>query len=160
MRMWKRCLMLAGLLLAGLVRADLPSAAVSVVWTKGEDSAGVPGLFWAGSSVPFTNCVVYAAQAVGTNAPTVQDLSGLGGFLTLGGVSWTNAFPTAPVVILTATSGTFAANLTLPAWSNLVQQAGSAVTLCPVFLTLTNTTGGRFAFPGSKVLTVARPWGP
>ncbi|MEI6210306.1 MAG: hypothetical protein WCR06_01645 [bacterium] len=146
--------------LAGLLRADLVPDVVSATWIRGESSAAVPGVFPAGSTVRFTNGVICAASGVGTNAPTVQDLTGLGGFLTLGGLSWTNPFPTVAVVAQVATAGTFCATLTLPAWSNLVWQPGSMVALCPVQLTLTNAAGVRVVYPGVKQLTVLRPLGP
>lgn len=161
MRAWQLGWILGSLALAGVVRAGLEPDRVSVTWVRGEASAAVPGVFLAGSTVLFTNNVACAAAAVvPTNAPTVQDLTGLGGFLTLGGVSWTNAFPTAAVVAQVTTNGSFSATLTLPVWSNLVWQPGSMVAVCPVQLTLTNGAGVRVVYSGVKQLTVVRPLGP
>ena len=160
MNQWARLAAVVALV-AGAAAAGLVEPVAVATWTPGADSSRVAGFWPAGRAVLFSNCVVYAAAPVGTNAAAPMDLTAVGGFLTLGGVAWTNAMPTAPVVVLSATGGTFWASLSVPAWTNLVAPLpSSVVTVLPVHLTLTNAAGAQMVFHGVKALSVVRPVGP
>jgi len=148
-------------LLAVCLFADLPAASVAVTWTRWESSAAIPGVYAAGGTLTISNGTALVSAAVGTNVPAVpQDLTGLGGRIVMGGMvqNGTNITQAFAISTLTATAGTFTATLTLPAFSNIVGAADGAA-LLPLQLSITNSIGGRYVYPGLKMLNIFRPLG-
>lgn len=160
----KRFLMLALVTFGALgAMADLDTNTITVIWTRGEDSAAIPGVYSSHSPL-IINGRSRVAAGVGTNAATMQDLTGLGGYVVMGGLAATNApYLVFPISVVSATGGTFTVALDIPVFTNFTAGAagyGSASLQCPLQLALTNSAGRSYVYVGIKQLTVVKPIGP
>ena len=141
--------------------ADLAPETLSLIWTRGEASSNLTGAaFLTGSTIQFTNCQALVSGAVGTNTPAVaQDLTGLGGYLTVGNPTLTNTPLTVAITADVATNGTFyTAAFSLPTFAQLGGVAGYSASFSAQ-LTLTNAAGSTYTYRGLKTAVATKALG-
>ena len=149
-------------LLAATASAELPLETIDgLTWTRGATNTVISGTFWTGSTISMTNCTANYTNGV------PQDLTGLGGYVTVGNVATSK---TAAITVVNAASGTFwVASCTIPTAIQLVPTnytyttasafADSAWPSTTVTwqLTLTNNTGRTYIYRDDKTMALKSP---
>ena len=153
----------AVMLAATMAHAALPLETLDgLTWTRGATNTTISGTYLCGSTIMLTNCT---ANYTSTNV--VQDLTGLGGYVTVGN-SVTGK--TAAISIVNASSGTFwVASITIPTALQLVPTNITYTTTMEFYdspvpskvvtwqLTLTNSAGQAYIYRDDKTMTTRAP---
>ena len=126
-----------------LALADLLPDQISPSYNRGQ-----PSLYYStnnylgGATLLVTNAIAYSDAA----GAVPQDLTGLGGYLTVANVKTEAVFA---ITAQAATVGTFTAMISLPT---------NGYSDCGVWLTLTNAAGLSFTYLGENRLHVRKPY--
>ena len=133
----------AAVFACGYLFADLLLEQISPSYNRGDASSYyTTNSYLEGTYITITNCIAYSS--VGNTA--TQDLSGLGGYFTVGNTrSSSNYTWTAQG----ASTGTVTATIRMPT---------NGLLDCGVWLTLTNAAGQSYTYPGEKRLYLRTPF--
>ena len=125
------------------IRADLLIEQITPTWNRGQATSYLStNLFLGGASLQITNAIAYSD----TSGAARQDLTGLGGYITVANTQTAAVYAISSQV---ATSGTFCALIVLPA---------NGYSDCGLWLTLTNSAGLSYTYHGDVRLYLRTPF--
>lgn len=133
----------AAVMACGFSVADLTLEQISPTYARGDQSSYYStNWYLEGAYIAITNCIAYSSV---TNE-TAQDLTGLGGYFTIGNTRVSTQFAW---TAQSASTGTVTAIIVLPT---------NGYSDCGVWLTLTNGLGQSYTYPGEKRLHLRTPF--